>query len=233
MNITTDGLKLIEQFEGWSSCPYYDSYGKVWTRGFGNTNGIGPESKCITRAEGEAELARLVDEQYAPAVRAIPGLNQNQFDALCSFVYNCGGGAIAAGTQIGEMLRKANWHAAADAMLQWDRSGGVVLPGLVHRRAMEVALLLKPVPVLKPDPYAKFTKAERPVVRKFDTLYPHRHAHLKEVQDLHIALVAHRKQTWQAAHRGKVVDWVSYDRGWRWQELEDRTRKPIAGLSAS
>jgi GH24 family phage-related lysozyme (muramidase) len=144
-HIDAKGLHLIEGFEGWSSCPYWDPYGRVWTRGYGETEGIGSGSACISRARGEANLKRLVESRYEWALRGLSvSLNQNQWDALCSFLWNVGAG-IFQGTTVGADLRGRRFGAAANAMLAYVHAGGQVLPGLVSRRRAEVRLFLTPV----------------------------------------------------------------------------------------
>jgi lysozyme len=144
-HISAKGLHLIEGFEGWSSCPYWDPYGHVWTRGYGETEGIGSGSACISRARGEANLKRLVESRYEWALRALGvPLNPNQWDALCSFVWNLGAG-IFQGTTVGSDLRGHRFGLAAGAMLAYVHAGGQVLSGLVTRRRAEVHLFLTPV----------------------------------------------------------------------------------------
>lgn len=144
-HISVRGLHLIEGFEGWDSCPYWDSYGGVWTRGYGETEGISSGSPCISRADGELKLRRLVEARYEWALRALHvPLNQNQWDALDSFVWNLGAG-IFEGTSVGADLRARNYRAAAAVMLFYDHAGGVVLAGLRTRREAEVRLFLTPV----------------------------------------------------------------------------------------
>ena len=74
-------------------------------------------------------------------------LTQHQFDALVSFVYNCGTGAFLSST----MLRLINYQSyadAADQFLEWVHGEvdgkKVVLPGLVSRRGAERAMFLTP-----------------------------------------------------------------------------------------
>jgi lysozyme len=69
-------------------------------------------------------------------------LTQNQFDALCDFVFNVGAGNFEEST----LLRKLNdgdYGGAASEFDRWVHSGQTVLPGLVRRRAAEKALFLK------------------------------------------------------------------------------------------
>jgi len=69
-------------------------------------------------------------------------MTQNQFDALCSFVYNCGAGNFRASTLL-KLLNQGAYKAAAQQFLRWDKANGKVLPGLTKRRAAEKALFEK------------------------------------------------------------------------------------------
>jgi lysozyme len=80
-------------------------------------------------------------------------LTQDQFDALCSIVYNVGPGAkgrkdgiiTLANGQPSTLLRKLNggdYAGAADEFPRWCHGAGGVLGGLVTRRARERALFL-------------------------------------------------------------------------------------------
>lgn len=142
------GLELIERFEGFphDGHPYRDPVG-VWTRGYGRTEGIGPDSPRISRVAAERELIDLLHRRYEPAVNALGlPLTQAMFDALVSFVYNVGTGALEPDTGIGHLLRQRDWHGAADELLRWDHAGGRVLEGLTRRRRAERALFLHDLP---------------------------------------------------------------------------------------
>jgi lysozyme len=147
MHISTQGLHLLESFEGFSSCPYYDSVGTghPWTRGYGETEGIHSYSPCISRAQGGVKLKSLVESRYEWALRGLGvSLNEHQWDALCSFVYNLGAG-IFTGT-LRYDLQHRQFYAASRIMLQYDHAGEVVLGGLRTRREAEMRLFLTPVP---------------------------------------------------------------------------------------
>ena len=229
MQISQNGLRLIERFEGFISHPYWDPYGRVWTRGYGETEGIGADSPSISQGEAQQRLARLVDERYAPAVREIAGLNQGQFDALCSFVWNVGPGAIGAPTRLGSLLRERAWEEAANAMLAYDHAGGQVLPGLVTRRQAERALFLEPV--TQPNPLGVLTRGEQRRVEAYDHLRHRPHLHYHRLAQLREALVAGRKDIWQAAERGILPGGQHTTPGWdldhrkaRYEILLSRTR---------
>jgi GH24 family phage-related lysozyme (muramidase) len=144
MNISSSGVQLIADFEGYSSRPYRDSVG-VWTIGFGHTEGVGPGSRALTRSQAESLLRRDLDKKYAPYVAKLKlPLNQNQFDALVSFVYNLGPGYIYRGHTMGDALARHDWKAAANAFLIYDFAGGRRLLGLTRRRRAERELFLSP-----------------------------------------------------------------------------------------
>jgi hypothetical protein len=114
-------------------------------------------SAHITEPQASALLARDLNRKYAPAVHALRlPLNQHQFDALVSFVYNLGPGIVGPSHTIGQALLRKAWRAAADSMLLYDKAGGRVLEGLRRRRVAERALFLKPVgPPPKPANHAE------------------------------------------------------------------------------
>lgn len=162
MKLSTSGARLIEGFEGFSSRPYRDSVG-VWTIGFGSTKGVGPNAPRVTRAQAERRMMREIDASYGHAVNALRlPLNQHQFDALVSFVYNVGPGGVAASTGVGRALRAHKWATAANALLAWDKAGGRRLAGLTRRRKAERALFLKP------DRWAGYKDDELRWIREYD-----------------------------------------------------------------
>ncbi|MDE6738048.1 MAG: glycoside hydrolase family protein, partial [Lachnospiraceae bacterium] len=63
-------------------------------------------------------------------------LNQNQFDALTSFCYNCGNGSLE------KLVNGRDAATVADKLLLYNKGGGKVLPGLVRRREEERELFL-------------------------------------------------------------------------------------------
>ena len=69
-------------------------------------------------------------------------INQKQFDALVSFSYNCGTGALKTSTLL-QKLNSNDYNGAANEFLKWNKSNGKVLNGLVKRREEEKQLFLK------------------------------------------------------------------------------------------
>lgn len=150
MQISDAGLALIEQFEGFRADVYKDVVGYD-TIGFGHrvlpTDSITPP---ITRDQA-TELLRsdAGSAERTVAAHATVDLNQNQFDALCSLVYNVGRAALqnrdGSATHLCAALNRQNWQSAADHFLDFDHAGGQVIAGLSRRRSAERALFLTPM----------------------------------------------------------------------------------------
>src|SRR4051812_33830431 len=93
--VSRNGVALIKRFEGFRSRPYRDAVG-VWTIGYGETKGIGPGTNPWSETFASQRLQDRVNRDFAPYINALKlPLNQNQFDALASFIYNVGPGGIA------------------------------------------------------------------------------------------------------------------------------------------
>lgn len=150
MKTSREGVKLIISFEGkhrkidGGRYQAYQCPAKVWTIHAGVTEGV-HEGMVVTDAEGEAMFrAALAKFENAVIDLVKVDINQNQFDALVSFAYNCGSGALAKSG----LLKKVNAGDFAGAKREfgkWTRGGGKVLPGLVRRREEEAALFARPV----------------------------------------------------------------------------------------
>jgi GH24 family phage-related lysozyme (muramidase) len=215
--ISNTGVSLIKGFEGFSSKPYQDSVG-VWTIGYGHTEGVGPNSAHLTEPQASALLKRDLDNKYAPFVNALKlPLNQNQFDALVSFVYNVGPGGVVASTHIGQALRAHAWVAAANDLLEWDKAGGQTLLGLKRRREAERNLFLKAV---ANPPY--FTANEKRWIAEYDKLHKANPTGPRQ-RALRRAMAADRKAIWVAAHVPGGGGWNKLNRLGRYNALKKRT----------
>jgi lysozyme len=229
VNTSGAGIALIKEFEGFpfGGRPYRDAVG-VWTTGYGHTAGVGPNSPRLTEREASRLLQADLDHTYERAVEALPiadDLNQNQFDALVSFVYNLGAGAISPETGIGRALRARQWRRAADEMLRWDKAGGHVLAGLSRRRRAERALFLRPVTT---NPLAPLTPKERRLCREYDRLVAAKRAgrDTEQARQRRIALRAamerRRKAIWHAAE-AVIGGWERLNRRPRYRQLLARS----------
>jgi lysozyme len=68
-------------------------------------------------------------------------VTQNQFSALCSFVYNVGSGAFQRSTARMK-LNRSDYDGCADEFLRWKYAGKKAIPGLLRRRKAERELFL-------------------------------------------------------------------------------------------
>lgn len=143
MQTSPAGRAFLTLKEGKRLSAYQDSVG-IWTIGVGHTAAAGTpapvKGMTITDAECDAILARdlATFEAGVGAAVTVP-LAQHQFDALVSFAFNVGLGALRGST----LLRKLNavdYEGAAAQFGAWVKAGGKTLPGLVSRRADEAAL---------------------------------------------------------------------------------------------
>ena len=142
MQISPDGLDLVKAHEGLRLEAYLCPAG-VWTIGYGTTRMDGRPVRrgdTITLAQAE-ELLRDDVSRFERAVNrliTVP-LSQGQFDALVSFTYNLGEGALE-GSTLRRVLNEGDYAGAAEQLDRWVNGGGKRLPGLVRRRAEERAL---------------------------------------------------------------------------------------------
>ena len=69
-------------------------------------------------------------------------LTQGQFDALCSFVYNVGCGALGKSTLLVKLNAGGDDDLVAQEFLRWTKAAGKEMPGLVTRRKAEMETFL-------------------------------------------------------------------------------------------
>jgi lysozyme len=211
MHISAEGLRLIEEFEGFSSRPYWDPYGRVWTRGYGETEGIHQASPSITQNTAQARLKQLVEARYEWAINQLGvKLTQNQFDALCSFVWNLGTGIFTG--HLRDALQHREWGTAAQIMLVYDHAGGQVLAGLQRRRQQEARLFLTSEPAYLPPDEARWE-------HEYDQLRGHKGPWART-----------RRRALKRVMQARVVELIHLadNTGWEILNRKDRYRKLLA-----
>lgn len=141
MQISDRGVQLIAKYEGCRLKAYKCPAG-IWTIGYGHTSGVTPGQKLASEEEARKLLKQDL-QHYGEAVNVCVRkqlitfpLNQNMFDALTSFCYNCGAGSLQ------KLVTGRGKAEVASVMLQYNKGGGKVLPGLVQRRQEERNLFL-------------------------------------------------------------------------------------------
>ena len=146
-------LALIEHFEGFVASPQPDPIG-LPTVGFGH--------KCVRAGCAEVPFAFPLSQATAAQLlvsdagaatgclhsvlgSSVVVLNDNQFGALTSFVFNLGCGTFKASTMLKRLSGGEDPDTVAAAEIpRFDKAGGKVLAGLSSRRAAEVQLFQTP-----------------------------------------------------------------------------------------
>lgn len=145
MKISDNGIQFIKQEEGERLSAYLDSVG-IPTIGVGHTGYVDGMPIARNTQITAAKSTQLLLQDLATAERAIDNnvtvpLTQNQYDALCSLIFNIGAGSFASST-IKKKLNSGDTSGAADAFLMWKRAGNnpdILLP----RRQRERELFLR------------------------------------------------------------------------------------------
>ena len=140
MKTSLKGILAILDEEALALTTYKDSKG-VLTIGVGHTaaaGGFAPRpGNRMTIEQAIALFASDLAKFERRVEKSVGILAAHQNDALVSFDFNTG--AIDGGS-IDEKIKAHDFNAAMDALQQYKKSGGVVLPGLVKRRTRERAM---------------------------------------------------------------------------------------------
>lgn len=156
MQISENGLKLIEQFEGLVLKAAPDIAG-IPTIGYGtikypNGKKVSNGDTC-TQEQANNWLRFEAVEKCACLDQTLQRIgikfNQNEFDAVASFIYNLGEGMLGIDRSFGIALRTGNRQKMADAMMAYCKYRGLfgimrVSKGLLNRRKAEQGLFLLP-----------------------------------------------------------------------------------------
>lgn len=142
MKISDKGIELIKTSEGCRLTAYKCSAG-VWTIGYGHTTGV-KSGATITETIAHNYLIddiRMVETQLDRlCAKNNVHLTQGQWDALVSFVFNLGIGALERSTLWRMVIANPNDKAIAAQFRRWVYAGGKRQKGLVERREKEIKL---------------------------------------------------------------------------------------------
>jgi len=138
VKISKEGMGLIKLHEGLRLEAYPDpaTLSVPWTIGYGHTKDVKP-GDCITYDQADEFLLQdisWVEDCINDAVDV--ELTQNQFDSLCSFVFNLGCKAFMSSTLL-KLINQGNFAAAQQQFARWNKAGGKVMSGLTRRRKDE------------------------------------------------------------------------------------------------
>lgn len=150
MKLSSYGAKFIKDREGLRLKAYRCSANK-WTIGWGHTKTV-KQGMVITQKQAEALFVSDVmpiEDAMARLIKVT--INQNQYDAIVSFIFNIGITAFAASTLL-SLLNARQFTQAAEQFMRWNKikDGEKVKidKGLTNRRALEKELFLSPVIIL-------------------------------------------------------------------------------------
>lgn len=140
MKTSDNGRAFIRAREGVKLAAYQDG-GGVWTIGYGHTRGV-KQGQVINHEQADEFLDNdLRQVESCISERVTVPLNQNQFDALVSFVFNVGRQAFSDSTLL-KKLNEGNYRAAADQFTRWVYDNDKFVQGLYNRRVAERDLFL-------------------------------------------------------------------------------------------
>ena len=173
LDIDKNGLDFIKKWEGCILSVYRD-IANLKTVGIGHLitpkeDVSYPDGKKIT----EDEAYELLHSDVQQCVKRIKcdikvKLNQNQFNALCSFGFNCGVGVYQA-SEACKLLNLGDYDGFCSKLLNWSKTRingvSVTVTGLLNRRKNEVELFKSPIEV-ESDPSITLTDEEKECIEK-------------------------------------------------------------------
>ena len=141
--VNAAAIAIANFSEGCALRSYRDPAG-VLTIGYGHTGPDVGAGMVITQVQANtwraADMARA--GAFVDAHVHVP-LTDNQFSTLAEFTYNVGVGNFLGSTLL-RVLNNGRYDLIPAQLARWNRAGGMVLPGLVTRRAHEAALFATP-----------------------------------------------------------------------------------------
>ena len=138
MNISKEGIALIKRFEGCELEAYLDSV-DIPTIAYGRIKNVQMGDTC-TKEQAEERLEEEMPEYEGYINNMVKiDLEQCQFDALCSWVYNLGPTNLSESTLL-KVLNEKKYDEVPAQIRRWNKAGGQVLEGLIKRREAESLL---------------------------------------------------------------------------------------------
>lgn len=149
--VSNELIDFIKSFEGFSSTPYFDEV-NVKTLGYGMTGEEIDGIESVTEEQATQMLKDWINKKYAPVIKSdleSKGitLNKNEFDALVSFAYNCGTGALLNQSTLYKnvVVGVRDVNTITSNFQAWSNAGGKRLEGLYKRRTQEANIFLNGV----------------------------------------------------------------------------------------
>lgn len=117
----------------------YKCHTGILTIGYGHTGDV-KATDVITKSKALDLLTQDVNKLCVPCLKDLK-LTQNQYDALCSFIYNVGPTAFNNST-MKKLLTVGLYDEAAEQFDRWTKAKGKTLNDLILRRKVEKRLFL-------------------------------------------------------------------------------------------
>lgn len=137
------GINLIQKFEGCKLYPYFDS-GGIKTIGYGHALKSNESYTKISAEDAEAILKKDIEifEDELGRLLNVEELEQNEYDALISFIFNIGGAKFKNSTVYRALSdKKKDYVKAMTWWAKWIRdANNNKLLGLILRRKEEIML---------------------------------------------------------------------------------------------
>jgi GH24 family phage-related lysozyme (muramidase) len=140
--VTDSLVALVKKSEGFAATPYFDR--TQYSVGFGTKAKSTGDRLTVEEANQRLLNELLYKRSRVQKMVKVP-INNNQLDALTSFAFNVGEGALGESTLL-KKLNSGDYAGAAKEFLRWNKGEhrGVkqALPGLTKRRNSEMQLFL-------------------------------------------------------------------------------------------
>lgn len=138
MRVSQESIKKIKEFEGVRLRAYKAvPTEKYYTIGYGHYSKDINANTTITIEKADEYFNLDISKVERQVDGLNLSLNQNQFDAICDFIFNVGFCNFSTSTLLKKIKGNAPIEEIQKEFLRWNKSGGKVLQGLVRRREWE------------------------------------------------------------------------------------------------
>ena len=121
MQVSQKCIDLVKRYEGFISHAYLCPAGVI-SIGWGHTGSDVKQGMVITEGEAEILLKKDLNKFASKITFSLEQdkikVNQNQFDALCSFAFNLGYSALVFST-LWKKLKQGDYEGASEEFLKW------------------------------------------------------------------------------------------------------------------
>lgn len=135
-------VPLVIRFEGLRLKAYRDP-GGIWTIGYGHIGRDVTSETVYSQSQADEALESDLQSAFAQLLLSVPATAQwspGRQAAITDFVYNLGISRYRTSTLRSACLVGA-WESVKHQLSLWVHDNGKILPGLVARRAAEIALI--------------------------------------------------------------------------------------------